>query len=63
MRVRPPSLAGAKQKAIRILAKSMYKRLKHDGFDHRHIVDFSTELLDLIASDVREKKASAKSAH
>lgn len=41
------------QKALRILAKSIYRELKSSGYDRKDIVELSGELLDLVTSDIK----------
>ena len=43
-----------KSKAVRILAKSIYRDLQLQGFDHKQIVALATELISLVTSDIKE---------
>jgi len=45
-------------KAIKILAKSLYRKLIHNGFTNNDVVNFSKEILDHIAQEMRNKAAS-----
>jgi hypothetical protein len=47
-----------KNRAIRILAKSIFRELQTQGYDEKQIVSLATELL----SEVTQKMASAPSA-
>lgn len=46
----PPRL---NDRSLKILAKSIFKELKQNGYDSRHIVSLSTELISLVTSDLR----------
>ena len=41
-------------RALRILAKSVFRELKTSGYDRSDIVAFATEMLSLVSSDIRE---------
>jgi hypothetical protein len=43
----------AKNRALKILAKSIYRELRHNGYEPREIVALSTEILGLITTDIR----------
>ena len=45
----PPS----SDKAVRILAKSLFRQLKDAGYQNRDILTLSTELVSLITTDMR----------
>jgi hypothetical protein len=40
-------------RAVRILAKSLFRQLKESGYENRDILSLSTELVGLITSDLR----------
>ena len=40
-------------RAVRILAKSLFRQLKGSGYENREILALSTELVGLITSDLR----------
>ena len=42
-------------KAIKILAKSLYRKLIRNGFTNKDVVNFSKEILDHIAKEMRNK--------
>jgi len=44
-------------RALRILAKSVFRELKTSGYDRSDIVAFATEMLSLVSSDIREDGA------
>lgn len=48
---RPPS--AAQQRALKILAKSIYRELKGSGYSRTDIVSFTTELLDLVTAEIK----------
>lgn len=41
------------EKALKIIAKSLFRELKDNGYDSRQIVSVSSELLSLVTSDIR----------
>jgi hypothetical protein len=41
-------------RALRILAKSVFRELKTSGYGRSDIVAFATEMLSLVSSDLRE---------
>ena len=48
------ALAGnAQDQSLKIIAKSLFKELKANGFDHRHIVSLSAELIGLVTTELR----------
>ena len=46
--------AAGHQRALKILAKSVYRELKSSGYSRTEIVGFTNELLDLVTSELRE---------
>jgi hypothetical protein len=42
-----------REKALKILAKSIFRELRTQGYDSREIVSLSTELLGLITTDIK----------
>lgn len=46
-------------KALKIIAKSLFRELKEQGYDSRHIVSLSTELISLVTSDLDGESPSA----
>ena len=40
-------------RALRILAKSVFRELKTTGYSRSDIVAFATEMLSLVSSDIR----------
>jgi hypothetical protein len=43
-----------KSKAVRILAKSIYRDLQLQGFDHKQIVALATELISEVTSSLAQ---------
>jgi hypothetical protein len=43
-----------KSKAVRILAKSIYRDLQLQGFDHKQIVALATELISEVTSSLSQ---------
>ncbi len=46
---------GERDKAVKILAKSIFRELTMNGFDTRQIVALSTELIGLVTSSMNGK--------
>jgi len=44
---------GERDKAVRILAKSIFRELKTNGYSSRQIVALSSELIGLVTRDMR----------
>jgi hypothetical protein len=53
-----PQGRNERDKAIRILAKSIYRDLRQQGYDTREIVALSSELIGLITTDIKPETAS-----
>jgi hypothetical protein len=49
----PASLPN-REKALRILSKSIYKELRQNGYEPKQIVALATELIGLVTSDIKE---------
>lgn len=47
-------------KATKILAKSLFKELRGNGYTANQILGLSTELIDLVTQDLREASVSAQ---
>ena len=45
--------AGASQRAVRVLAKSLFKELKRAGYSRSEMVAFASELLDLVTQEMK----------
>ena len=45
-------------RAVRILAKSIYRELRASGLSERDVLAMAGELLDLVTSDVRDQGPS-----
>ena len=52
------ALASTEPRALRILAKSVFRELKTTGYNRSDIVAFATEMLSLVSSDIREETAN-----
>lgn len=48
-----PTTPSAEPRALRILAKSVFRELKTTGYSRSDIVAFATEMLSLVSSDIR----------
>jgi hypothetical protein len=56
-------MRGAAMKANngpRILAKSFFKELRENGYDHNAVVAISTELLELVTQELRTAAGPVK---
>jgi hypothetical protein len=49
-------------KGTKILAKSLFKELRGNGYSTNQILSLSTELIDLITEDLKEEHAQAAAA-
>lgn len=47
-------------RALRILAKSVFRELKSSGHTRSDIVAFATEMLSLVSSDIRGESADER---
>ena len=43
----------------KVVAKSFYRQLRHEGFSHEQIIELSATLLDLVHSDLKEPAPTA----
>ena len=43
-----------KERAVKILAKSIYKELRQNGYDPKQIVALSSELISLVTTEIKE---------
>lgn len=48
-------------KGAEILAKSLFKELRGNGYSANQILSLSTELIDLVTQDLRDAKLTAAS--
>ena len=53
-----PQGRGEREKAIKILAKSIYRQMRESGYDTREIVALSSELIGLITTDIKPDPSS-----
>jgi hypothetical protein len=49
---------GEREKAIKILAKSIYRELRASGYETRDIVALSSEIIGLVTTDIKPDTAS-----
>ena len=54
-----PSAALLHDRSLKIIAKSLFRELKENGYDNRQIVNLSTELLGLVTSELRDTGQAA----
>ncbi len=48
------------QNRNRTVARSFYRHLKSEGFSHEQIIELSTNLLDMVATDIRDDQSPAE---
>jgi hypothetical protein len=51
------SARAEREKSLKILAKSIYRELKANGYEAREVVSLSTELLSLLATEIKPDPA------
>jgi hypothetical protein len=53
---REPSAAPVpnKERALKILSKSLYRELRQNGYEPKQIVALATEILGLVTSDMKD---------
>ena len=55
-------IQGQNIKATRILAKSLFKELRGNGYTTKQILSLSTELIDLVTQDLKAVNAEVLQA-
>ena len=53
-RIGVPAAAPNREKALKILSKSIYKELRQNGYEPKMIVALATELISLVTSDIKD---------
>jgi nickel-dependent lactate racemase len=48
-------------RATKILAKTLYKELVNNGFSNKDIINFSKEMLDFMAAEMKKKATTEAS--
>lgn len=48
-------------RSLKIIAKSLFRELKENGYDNRQIVNLSTELLSLVTTELRDNQQTPAS--
>ena len=43
-----------REKALKILSKSIYRELRQNGYEPKQIVALATEIISLVTSDIKE---------
>jgi hypothetical protein len=49
-----PTAIPNRDKALKILSKSIYKEMRQNGYEPKQIVALATELISLVTSDIKE---------
>jgi len=47
-------------RALKILAKSIYKELRTQGYDAKQVVSLATELISQVTSELEQKDTSSR---
>ena len=47
-----------RDRAGRILAKTIYRELRHNGFDHKQIVSIAGNLISQVTEDIRPARST-----
>lgn len=50
------------ERATKILAKSLYKELRKNGFNERDIINFSKDIIECMAGDIKRDVDAEKNA-
>ena len=53
----PPS--PNRERALKILSKSIYRELRQNGYEPKQIVALATEIIGLVTSDIKEDSTLA----
>lgn len=48
------ALAPNRERALKILSKSIYRELRQNGYEPKQIVALATELVSLVTTDIKE---------
>ena len=48
------------QHRSKVVARSFYRQLRSEGFTHEQVIELATQLLDLVATALRDKPAEAR---
>ena len=49
------SQPGGRERAVKILAKSIYKELRQNGYDPKQVVSLSGELISLVTTEIKDE--------
>jgi hypothetical protein len=50
----PTTTAPNRERALKILSKSIYRELRQNGYEPKQIVALATELISLVTTDIKE---------
>ena len=50
-----PSAIPNREKALKILSKSIYKELRENGYEPKQIVSLATEIISLVTTDIGDR--------
>ena len=53
-RENPAASSPNRERALKILSKSLYRELRQNGYEPKQIVALATELVTLVTSDIKE---------
>jgi hypothetical protein len=50
----PAAASTNRERALKILSKSIYRELRQNGYEPKQIVALATELISLVTTDIKE---------
>jgi hypothetical protein len=50
----PAATTSNRERALKILSKSIYRELRQNGYEPKQIVALATELISLVTTDIKE---------
>jgi hypothetical protein len=53
-REQPAPAVPNRERALKILSKSLYRELRQNGYEPKQIVALATEIIGLVTSDIKE---------
>jgi hypothetical protein len=49
-----PAVTPNRERALKILSKSLYRELRQNGYEPKQIVALATEIIGLVTSDIKD---------
>jgi hypothetical protein len=53
--VSPSSSLPSRERALKILSKSIYKDLRHNGYEPRQILALASEIISFVTSEIKDE--------